>query len=79
MLSLKMLDANILEVKEVTMSWTKTETSFWYYDIVNWTDCVNGKNEQPFKKMTPNAIEWVKKYYLPKLLTTLKDSVNLFS
>jgi hypothetical protein len=66
MLSFK-LEGDILEVKEVSMSWNKTNISYWYYDIVNWLDNANGKKEPLDRKVCPAQIEWVKKYYLPKV------------
>ena len=66
MLSFK-LDGDILEVKEVTMSFKDTKISYWHYDIVNWMDNANGKKSPLDRKVDPKRIEWVKKYYLPKV------------
>ncbi len=57
-----------LEVKEDTMGWTKTITSYWYYDTENWLCNLFGqKNEEPTRPMAQGQIDWVKTYYLPQL------------
>jgi len=69
MLSFK-LTGDILEVKETILYFTKDKVSYWYYDIVKWEKSSKGdKDEVPNRKCSPEDIEWVTKYYLPKLLT----------
>jgi hypothetical protein len=62
------LEGNILEVIQSTFSFHKSVKQYWYYDIVNWKKSVNGqRNEKPRIQMTHTDIEWVKKFYLPKV------------
>lgn len=69
MLSYRMVDENILEVKETIHSFTKTKNTFWYYDIKNWFKSSTGKENDMnhMRKMTQTDIDWVKKYYIPKV------------
>ncbi|KVP40017.1 hypothetical protein [Burkholderia ubonensis] len=58
----------ILEVKEVLMSFTTTQTRFWYYDTKKWLKSSHGKQgDTPDRVMTDSDIRWVKQYYLPKV------------
>jgi len=77
MLSYK-LDGDILEVVESLHSFrdTKdtywyyddTEVTYWYYDIVNWKQSSHGKkNDVPDREMCVSAIDWVKRFYFPKV------------
>ena len=66
MLSFK-LEGDILEVKEEIMGFSKTKTSYWYYDIVNWMNNANGKRSPLDMKDSPEMIKWVKENYLPKV------------
>lgn len=62
------LDGDILEVKEVTMNFFKTQTLYFYYDIKNWLVSSHGKkNDKPDREMDQSGIDWAKKYYLPKV------------
>ena len=65
------LDGNILEVKETILSWTEDRVSYWHYDIVNWMDNANGKREPLDRKMSQVSIDWVRKYYLPKVVKNI--------
>jgi hypothetical protein len=71
MLTFKMdTDTGILEVKEVLMSFTKTQTQYWYYDTQKWLKSSHGKQgDTPDRGMTEADIQWVKQYYLPKVQT----------
>ena len=67
MLSFK-LNGDILEVRQDIHSWTKTETNYFYYDIKNWLVSGYGKkDDKPARPCTPSKIDWVKKWYLPKV------------
>jgi len=69
MLSYNMVKPNILEVKETVHGFTETRTQYWYYDIQNWIKSSHGrKNDSPDRIMNESDIEWVKKYYLPKII-----------
>ena len=85
MLKIKHISDDIIEVKEITMSATKTIYRYFYYDIVNWkryycrpcskpmTIELIKSNPAPDKKchevedMHEADIDWVKKWYLPKI------------
>lgn len=69
MLSYRMIDENILEVKEAIHSFTTTKNTFWYYDIKNWFKSSTGKENDinHMREMTQSDIDWVKKYYIPKV------------
>lgn len=67
MLSFK-LDGDILEVKADTFSFHETKTTYFYYDIKNWLVSSYGKKgDKPDRHETQRGIDWVKKYYLPKV------------
>ena len=62
------LRGNILEVTETQFSFMNTKINYWYYDILNWTKSKTGKKEEmPSIKMSESDIEWVGKYYIPKV------------
>lgn len=62
------LTGDILEVIQMTATFTDTKYQYWYYDIKNWKRSVSGAlNSTPCQEMTENEIAWVKKYYLPKV------------
>jgi hypothetical protein len=79
MLSFK-LDGDILEVKEIIMSFTTTETSYFYYDIKNWlVSCHGKKDDKPTRPCTQSGIDWVKKYYLPKVGINVDLTNNIWN
>jgi hypothetical protein len=58
----------LIEVKETSMSFTKTKVSYWYYNTELWMKSSHGKeNDVTDRCMTKGDIEWVQKYYIPKL------------
>jgi len=68
MLTFKMVDDNILEVKETVHRLKSTEIRYFYYDIKNWKMSSFGREGDVLDRdMTESDIEWVKKYYLPKV------------
>lgn len=69
-MSLKFSKAgDILEVIEEINWFTHSIILYWYYDIKNWKKSISGKQgEIPTLEMSTNSIEWVEKYYLPKVL-----------
>lgn len=59
------LNGDILEVVEVTHSFHATTRSYWYHDIKKWMSSSHGrKGDVPDRTTTPEAIEWIKQYYL---------------
>lgn len=67
MLSFK-LEGDILEVTEVMHSFYGTKRTYWYYDIKTWRKSSYGKEgDPPDTKMLDDEIDWVIKYYLPKV------------
>lgn len=67
------VETGLLEVTEVLMSATKTQTRYWYYDTTKWLQSSHGrKGDTPDRIMTDSAIAWVKQYYLPKVKTVAK-------
>lgn len=79
MLSFK-LDGDILEVKEVSMSFFKTQTLYFYYDIKNWFVSSHGKqHDKPDRPCSQSGIDWVKKHYLPKVGITVDLTNNLWN
>ena len=59
---------DIIEIKETTMSFTDTKVSYWYIDVKRWKQSSTGRqNASVDRDMTPSAIMWAKKYYLPKV------------
>ena len=71
MLEYRKVNDDILEVKETTMSFIKTFVRYSYYNIKTWykSDVVKEPTNNPvcFIKMSENSINWVKKYYIPKI------------
>ena len=68
MLSFK-LRGDVLEVKEVQMTFFADIITYWYIDIKNWMcSNTNDRNAPLDRKMDQGSIDWVKKYYLPKVL-----------
>ena len=62
------LSGDVLEVVESLFSWSDTKTTYWYYDIANWTVSSFGrKGDKPDRPMTEGSKSWVRKYYLPKV------------
>lgn len=62
------LTGDVLEVTETLIGWNSTKVTFWYYDIKNWLKSSHGKaNEVPTRPMDQGSIDWVQKYYLPKV------------
>ena len=61
-------DGTILEVHESILSFFDTKHSYWYYDIINWKCSSSGiKDSHLDREMDQGSIDWVKKYYLPKV------------
>ena len=68
MLEIRRDPRGYLEVKVTTMSWTKYTIRYCYYDTEKWLRSSFGnQNDVPDKTLNEEEIEWVKKYYLPKL------------
>lgn len=61
------LTGNILEVREETIGWNDTKVTFWYYDVERWLVSNGRPNEAPTRPISPEAIAWVQKHYLPKV------------
>jgi hypothetical protein len=61
------LTGDVLEVTETLIGWNSTKVTFWYYDVANWLVSNGRPNEAPTRPMTPDAIAWVQKYYIPKV------------
>lgn len=64
------LEGDILEVTENLYGWKRTITSYWYYNIKTWMKSSHGKqNDVPDRVMSQEDIDWVRKYYLPKVVS----------
>lgn len=60
----------IIEVTQVTMSFSSTRITYWYYDTEKWTRSLLGKkNDRPIQPMTDQEIDWARAHYLPKAQT----------
>lgn len=55
---------NIIKVMETTPTWTMTDVNVVFYDMENKRKKVNN---DPWYPMSKSCIEWVEKYYLPKV------------
>lgn len=55
---------NIIKVIETTPTWTMTDVNVVFYDMENKRKKVNN---DPWYPMSKSCIEWVEKYYLPKV------------
>ena len=63
MLKYKLI-GDILQVTEKIMGWTSTDIKIVEYNIKTWESRVQPDN---FRAMTQSSINWVNKYYLPKI------------
>lgn len=64
------LRGNVLEVKDVELSFHTTKVRYWYYDIAHWLRTRTGKQgEVPSQPMSQPEIDWVRKYHLPRAVT----------
>lgn len=57
-------EGNYIKVIETLHGWYNTNVNTILYDLQNKKSKVN---DNPWYDMTPSAIDWVQKYYLPKL------------
>lgn len=55
---------NIIKVIETRPTWTMTDVNVVFYDMENKRKKVNN---DPWYPMSKSCIEWVEKYYLPKV------------
>lgn len=55
---------NIIKVIETIPTWTMTDVNVVFYDMKNKRKKVNN---DPWYPMSKSCIEWVEKYYLPKV------------
>ena len=55
---------NIIKVMETIPTWTMTDVNVVFYDMENKRKKVNN---DPWYPMSKSCIEWVEKYYLPKV------------
>jgi hypothetical protein len=63
------LTGDILEVTETIHSFTKTDRTYWYFNIKTWMRSQHGrKNDSADYPMDQGSIDSVQKYYLPKVL-----------
>ena len=63
------LNGDILEVVQINFSFHKTSKEYWYYNIKEWTKTITGqRNDIPRYKMDQASIDWVKKFYIPKVI-----------
>lgn len=68
MLSFRLTE-DILEIIETTHSFIKTDRQYWYYNIKSWKQSSTGKENSKIDRDVCSAqIEWVKQYYLPKVI-----------
>lgn len=63
MLSYK-LEGNILKVTQTIHGWKNTSTQTSEYNIETWQSRCNN---DPWSPMVQGSIDWVKKYYFPKV------------
>ena len=55
---------NIIKVMETIPTWTMTDVNVVFYDMENKRKKVNN---DPWYPMSKSCIDWVEKYYLPKV------------
>ena len=65
MLEYSKTEEGYIKVVEKLMSFTDTKVSTVLYDLENKKSKVNN---DPWYPMTQSAIDWVNKYYLPKVV-----------
>ena len=57
-------EGNLIKVVETTHCWNETKTNIVLYNLSEKTSKINN---DPWYEMTDSAIQWVMKYYLPKV------------
>lgn len=57
-------EGNLIKVVETINSWHNTKKNVVLYNLSEKTSKVNN---DPWYKMTDTAVQWVEKYYLPKV------------
>lgn len=63
------LNGSVLHITETVHGWHDTQVRHWYHNIKTWMVSSHGKEgDTPNRPMDKAAIEWVQKYYLPKVL-----------
>ena len=68
MLFHSVLANGIVEIREVSHKFTVSMQNYWYYDTKEWKVSSFGrKDDEPDRDMRPDAIEYFKKFHLPKL------------
>ena len=71
MIEVTRVTEEVIEVKQVLMSWSKTDVSFVYFDIKNWkkSDVYEISTDSPVMvyDMVEEGIKWVEMFYLPKI------------
>lgn len=66
MLNFNWKTPTILEVQEVSMSWTSDTKTYWYYDTANLLQNTRGvKDEVPTHAMREDQIAWMREHHIP--------------
>lgn len=65
MLNISKTEDGLIKVVETLPGWNKTDVKTVLYDLENKKSKVNN---DPWYDMTQSSIDWVNKYYLPKVV-----------
>ena len=74
MLIRRMINDSVLEVEEILIGFHVTQTRYFYINIKTWESLTNPaatkqEGSFPFRQpMSQSAIDWCKKYDLPKVV-----------
>lgn len=64
------LEGDVLEVTETIFACGEVATNYWYYNIKTWVKSSYGdRGDVPDRVMSQADIDWVRKYYLPKVVS----------
>jgi len=68
LLKFKLLDGDVVEIKDISHSFTITRKQFWYYDVENWMVSSNGrKDDVPDRPMNEMSKNYFKKFHMKKV------------
>lgn len=72
MLTFSLEEGCVIRVVETLMSYTTTQSRYWYYDLEKKLVSSHGKEgDVPDRPLTAEGLDWARRYYLPKICSQL--------
>ena len=76
MLNFSLVSEAVVEIEEVSYSFTDTRRYWWYYDFINWRVSSHGtKDDTPDRDMTELSKQYFKKWHMPKVTKLLGEVI----